>query len=92
MFNTELVITWLPNTSGLPPDANPAWEPITDLIGTKVSEMKSANLLGDLISANSVTILNFVNTTAATEYQNYLTGVLSDFNMAIPGFEIIENT
>ena len=31
MFNTQLVITYQPNETGLPPDANPAWTPLQDL-------------------------------------------------------------
>ena len=92
MFNTQLVITWPANNTGLPPDANPAWTAIQNLINTKTSEMRSANLLADISANSGITTMNFVNSNSAIEYQNFLTGVQSDFNLAVPSFEIIENS
>ncbi len=91
MFNTQLMITYQPNETGLPPDANPAYTPLQELIGIKVNEMKNANLLGGIAAGANITNMNFVNSSAATEFQNYLTEVLIDLNQAVPSFEIIEH-
>ena len=88
MFGTLLTITWPPNNTGEPPDVNPAYNPLKDLIAIKVDEMQNANLLGTIIAGNLINRMEFVDSASALEYQNYLTEVLIDLNQAVPEFVI----
>ncbi len=88
MFNTLLTVTWPPNNTGLPPDANPAYNPCHELITMKVNEMQDANLLGNINAGNCVTEIEFVDSASALDYQNYLTEILIDLNQAVPEFAI----
>jgi len=88
MFGTQLTVTWPPNTTGLPPDANPAYNPLTELLAIKCNEMKTANTLGNIIAGNLINRMVFVDSASALEYQNYLTEVLIDLNQAVPEFAI----
>jgi len=88
MFNTLLTITWPPNNTGLPPEANPAYNPCRELISMKIDEMQTANLLGTIIAGNLINRMVFVDSASALEYQNYLTEVLIDLNQAVPEFAI----
>lgn len=90
MFGTLLTITWAPNTTGLPPDANPAYNPLVELLAIKVSEMQTANLLGNINANNGITTLEFLNITAAQDYQNFVTEVVIDLNQSIPEFSITD--
>lgn len=89
MFNTELIITWAPNNTGQPDDANPAYNPIHDITAAKLQEMKDANLLTTIVVSGYVTTMRFANVAAATEYQTFLTEVLNDFNQLVPEFSIV---
>ena len=91
MFNTQLVITYQPNETGLPPDANPAWTPLQDLNRIKITEMKNANLLGRIEADSNVTTITFLNSAAANEYQDFLTEILIDLNQAVPTFQVLAN-
>ena len=88
MFNTILTITWPPNNTGEPADTNPAYNPLIDLLSIKIDEMQDANLLGNINTGNCVTKIEFVDSTSALDYQNYLTEVLIDLNQAVPEFAI----
>lgn len=90
MYNTLLTITWPPNNTGLPPDANPAYNPCHELIAMKVDEMQAANLLGNITAGNLINRMEFVDSASAVEYQNYLTEVLIDLNQAVPEFVITD--
>lgn len=89
MFNTELIITWAPNNTGQPDDANPAYNPVHDITAAKLQEMKDANLFKTIIVSGSVSTLLFANVAAATEYQTFLTEILNDFNQVVPEFSIV---
>lgn len=88
-YGTHLVVTWPPNNTGLPPDDNPAYNPLRELQEMKLTEMKNAKQFGNvLLWGNGVTVLEFVDSASASEYQNYLTEVLVDLNQALPQFVI----
>lgn len=90
MFNTELIVTWAPNNTGVPDDANPAYNPIADLSNTKLQEMKSADLLGSISVSGYITTYKFANRQAAQDFQTFLTEILIDFNQLIPEFSIVD--
>lgn len=87
VFTTHLIVSWPPNNTGLPADVNPAYNPLVELIQTKLSAMHNEKRFGRILpGASGVNTLEFIDTVAATEYQTYLTEVLIDLNQGLPEF------
>jgi hypothetical protein len=87
-MTTLLTINWPPKTVDMPDDANPAYIPIVDLVGTRYLQLNAANIASNIVSTKLATSIEFIDVQSAEEYKNFHIDVLTDLNQVLPQYII----